>query len=326
MTRVGIMSFAHMHAHNYAACLKKIPGAELVAIWDDSPARGRAAARANGTQFFAKQGDFLLSGLDAAIICSENVKHREHVEAAARAGLWVLCEKPIATTLEDARAMIAICAKYGVGLGIAFPCRFATSLIETRDRVRRGDIGKLLAAACTNNGQNPGGWFVDPAQSGGGAVMDHTVHVADVLRWITGSEFARVHCSCAKLIHEDLETDDVGSLLLEMKNGAKISHVASWDRPESFPTWGDLTLDLTGTKGSLRVDAFHQKIDIYANSVGKGAWAGWGDDANLGLVREFIDAVRDRRAPAVTGEDGLRALEVTLAAYRSAATGKPVAL
>jgi len=326
MTRIGIMSFAHMHAHSYAACLKKIPRAELAAIWDDRPARGRAAARANNTQFFAKQGDFLFSGLDAVIVCSENNKHREHVEAAAHAGLWVLCEKPIATTLEDARAMLAACAKASVGLGIAFPCRFATPLVETRDRLRRGEIGKLLAAACTNNGQFPGDWFADPGQSGGGAVMDHTVHVADVLRWITGSEFTRVHCACANLIHEGLNTDDVGSLLLEMKNGAKISHVASWNRPESFPTWGDLTLDLTGTKGSLRVDAFRQKIDVYADAVGKGAWAGWGDDANLALLRDFVQALRDRRPPAVTGEDGLRALEVTLAAYRSAQSGKPVAV
>jgi len=326
MIRIGIMSFAHMHAHSYAACLAKIPGAELAAIWDDHPARGRAAARAAGVPFKAKQGDFLLGGLDAVIICSENIQHREHVLAAARAGLWVLCEKPIATTLPDARAMVAACAKAGVGLGIAFPCRFATPLIDARNRVRRGEIGKLIAAACTNNGQYPGGWFADPEQSGGGAVMDHTVHVADVLRWITGSEFTRVHCACGNKIHEGLDTDDVGSLLLEMKSGAKIAHVASWDRPESFPTWGDLTLDLVGTKGSLRVDAFHQKIDVYANAVGKGSWAGWGDDANLGLVREFVGAVRERRAPSPSGEDGLRALEVTLAAYRSATSGRPVAL
>ncbi len=326
MIRIGIMSFAHLHAHSYAACLKKIPGAELAGIWDDRPARGRAAARASGVRFFAQQGDLLLGGLDAVIVCSENIKHREHVEAAARAGLWVLCEKPIATTIVDARAMIAVCAKARVGLGIAFPCRFATPLVEIRTRVRGGEIGALVAAACTNNGQYPGGWFADPAQSGGGAVMDHTVHVADVLRWITGSEFTRVHCSCANLIHEGLQTDDVGSLLLEMTNGAKISHVASWNRPESFPTWGDLTLDLAGTKGSLRVDAFRQKIDVYADSVGKGAWVGWGDDANLGLVRDFVCAVRDRRSPAVTGEDGLRALEVTLAAYRSAQSGKAIAI
>ncbi len=326
MIRIGIMSFAHVHAQSYAACLDKIPDAQLAAIWDDKPARGRRAARENGVPFFKKLDEFLASGLQGVIVCSENAAHRAHVEAAARAGLGVLCEKPIATTLTDARAMIAACAQAKVPLGIAFPCRFATPLLETRERLRRGEIGKLLAAACTNNGQYPGGWFADPAQSGGGAVMDHTVHVADALRWITGSEFARVYCACGNKIHEGLGTDDVGSLQLEMKNGALITHVASWDRPESFPTWGDLTLDLTGSKGSLRVDAFRQKIDVYSDALGKGAWAGWGDDANLALVRDFVASIRKGRAPAATGNDGLRALEVTLAAYRSAQSGKPVAL
>lgn len=325
--RIGIVSFAHMHAHSYAACLKRLPGAELAAIWDDNGRRGRAAAKANGVAFSPRLDDMLLgTGLNAVIICSENARHREHVEAAARAGLWSLCEKPIATTLDDARAMIGACKKAGVGLGIAFPCRFATPLAETRERIRRGDIGKLVAATCTNNGQYPGGWFADPAQSGGGAVMDHTVHVADVMRWITGSEFTRVHCACGNLIHEGIETDDVGSLLLQMENGAQVSHVASWDRPESFPTWGDLTLDLMGTKGSLRVDAFCQKIDVYADAVGKGSWMGFGDDANFALVTDFVDAVRRGRAPRATGEDGLRALEVTLAAYRSARSGKAISI
>jgi predicted dehydrogenase len=326
MIRIGIMSFAHMHAHSYAACLAKIPDTKLAAIWDDKPARGRRAARENGVPFIKRLDEFLASGLEGVIVCSENAAHRPHAEAAARAGLWTLCEKPIATTLSDARAMIAACARAHAGLGIAFPCRFATPLIQTRNRVRRGEIGRLLAAACTNNGQFPGGWFADPALSGGGAVMDHTVHVADALRWITGSEFTRVYCACANLIHEGLTTDDVGSLQLEMTNGTLVTHVASWDRPESFPTWGDLTLDLTGSKGSLRVDAFRQKIDVYSDTLGKGAWAGWGDDANLALLRDFAAAIRERRDPAATGTDGLRALEVTLAAYRSAQTGKPVAL
>jgi predicted dehydrogenase len=326
MIRIGIMSFAHMHAHSYAACLAKIPDAKLAAIWDDKPARGRRAARENGVPFVKTLDEFLGSGLEGVIVCSENATHRPHVEAAARAGLWILCEKPIATTASDARAMISACARARVGFGIAFPCRFATPLLHTRDRVRAGEIGRLLAAACTNNGQFPGGWFGDPGQSGGGAVMDHTVHVADALRWITGSEFTRVYCACANLIHDGMGTDDIGSLQLEMKNGALVTHVASWDRPESFPTWGDLTLDLTGTKGSLRVDAFRQKIDVYSDALGKGAWAGWGDDANLGLVRDFVAAIGEGRDPAATGTDGLRALEVTLAAYRSAQSGKPVAI
>ncbi len=324
MIRVGIMSFAHMHAHAYAAALTRIDSAELAGIWDDDARRGRAAAKLYGTTFTASRDKFLANDLDSVIVCSENVKHRPMVEAAARAGLWVLCEKPLATTIADARAMVAACRRAKVGLGTAFPCRFATPLVETRERFRRGEIGPLLAAACTNNGQFPGGWFADPKLSGGGAVMDHTVHVADALRWITGREFTRVYCALGNKLRPGIRTDDIGSLQLEMETGIRVAHVASWNRPTSFPTWGDLTLELHGARGTLSVDAFAQKVDVYRDDTGRHEWAGWGDDANFALVRDFVDAVRDRRPPAATGEDGLRAVEVTLAAYRSARSRQPV--
>jgi len=318
------MSFAHMHAHTYAACVRALPNAKLAAIWDDDAKRGRAAARNIDTKFFPDPEKFLASELDAVIVCSENVKHRPMVEAAAKAGKWVLCEKPIATTVADAKAMIRACEKADVGLGIAFPCRYVTPIIEARNSLKIGDIGRLHAAACTNNGSFPGGWFADPKLSGGGAVMDHTVHVVDALRWMTGKEFTKVHCDCGAVLHKGLKTDDIGSLHLEMENGVIVSHVASWNRAESFPTWGDVTFELVGSKGVLSVDGFNQKIDVYSDKVRKAEWAFWGDDANLALVKDFVEAVDAQRTPSVTGEDGLRALEVTLAAYRSAKLGKMV--
>ena len=324
MTRIGILSFAHMHAHSYATCLNALPEVELAGIWDADRKRGRAAAKTYGTVFVDTLDRFLQLDLDGVIVCSENIHHKDHVIAAAQAGKWILCEKPLATTVTDAKAMIKACAKAGVGLGTAFPCRYVTTLQDVKTRVNNGDLGSLLAAACTNNGSFPGGWFADPAQSGGGAVMDHTVHVVDALRWITGKEFTRVYCVAAQNFQDDITTDDVGSLHLEMEGGLKVSHVASWNRPASFPTWGDVTMDLAGTKGSLYVDAFHQKVDVYSDAARSAEWAGWGDNADMGLVRDFVNAVSNRRAPSITGEDGLRAVEVTVASYRSAKSGKMV--
>ena len=326
MAKIGIMSFAHMHAHAYAGCVRALPNAELVAVWDDDAKRGRAAAREFGAKFIADSDKFLSSGIDAVIVCSENAKHRPMVEAAAKAGKWVLCEKPLATTAADAKAMIRACREAGVGLGTAFPCRYVPPVIEARNRLRKGEIGRLHAAACTNNGSFPGGWFADPKLSGGGAVMDHTVHVVDALRWMTGKEFTKVYCDCGTVLHKGLNTDDVGSLHLEMEDGVIVSQVASWNRAESFPTWGDVTFELIGSRGVLSVDGFNQKIDVYSDRVQKAEWAFWGDDANLALVKDFVEAVDAQRPPSVTGEDGLRALEVTLAAYRSAKSGKMVAI
>ena len=111
--RIGILSFAHMHAYSYAACLNGLEGVTFSAAWDDDPKRGRAAAKQFDTKFTLDQTDFLESGLDGVIVCSENIHHRKHVEAAARAGVWVLCEKPLATTVRDAEAMIRACESGG---------------------------------------------------------------------------------------------------------------------------------------------------------------------------------------------------------------------
>lgn len=326
MPNIGILSFAHMHAHSYAACLNELPEAHFSAIWDENVKRGKDAAKQYGTRYIKSLDAFLQSGLDGVIVCSENIHHRCHVEEAAQAGLWILCEKPLATTNSDAKAMIAACKKAGVGLGTAFPCRFVATLKEIKERVHNGELGTLLAAACTNNGAFPGGWFAEKKMSGGGAVMDHTVHVADALRWITGQEFTKVYCDCGNTIRPGMRMEDVASLHLEMGSGLKVSHVASWNRAAAFPTWGDVTMEVIGTKGSITVDAFNQKVDVYSNAAGKTEWAYWGDNADLGLVADFLDAISQQRSPAVSGEDGLRAVEVTTAAYRSAKDGKKITI
>lgn len=326
MARIGVMSFAHMHAYSYAACLNALSEAELAAVWDDDSKRGRDAAKRFGAPFIEDQSSFLRGPLDGVIVCSENVKHRPMVEAAAKAGKWVLCEKPLATTVADAKAMIAACRKAGIGLGTAFPCRYIPSIIEVRERVARGDLGALYAASCTNNGSYPGGWFADPKLSGGGATMDHTVHIADALRWITGREFTKVFCAMGNVIRPGLGTDDVGSVHLEMEGGLIVSHVASWNRPKSFPTWGDVTIELIGEKGVLAVDGLNQKLDVYSDKTMRAEWVYWGDNPDLGLVRDFVAAVDERREPSVTGRDGLRAVEVTVAAYESARTGRVIEL
>lgn len=325
MTKIGIMSFAHMHANSYAAALCELPNAELAAVWDDDPKRGRAMAKQFGAKFIADQDRFLASGLDGVIITSENAKHRAMVEAAAAAGLWILCEKPLAPAVADAKAMIQACKTAKVGLGTAFPCRYVPALMAARGQIQSGAFGEIYAVCCTNHGQNPGGWFADPKQSGGGATMDHTVHVADLLRWILGKEHTKVFCELGNVLHgKTLKTDDLGSVHMEMTGGVQVSHLASWSRAKSFPTWGDVTLEFIGEKGVLNVDAFAQKVDVYSDDTMRHLYAPWGDNPDLGLVADFVSAVEERRDPSVTGVDGLRATEVTVAAYKAMKAGRMV--
>jgi len=324
MAKIGIMSFAHMHAYSYAACVNALEEAELAAVWDDVQKRGRAAAGQFGTKFIKDLDAFLATDIEGVIITSENVKHRAMVEQSAKAGKWILCEKPLAPNVTDAKAIVNACKKAKVGLGTAFPCRYSPPLKAVKNQIASGRFGHLHAAACTNNGQFPGGWFAKEELAGGGATMDHTVHVADLLRWITGREFTKVYCENGTLLHKNINTDDIGSLHLEMEGGMVVSHIASWSRSDSFPTWGDVTLEIIGQKGVISVDAFDQKINVYNDDVMRAEWVNWGDNPDLALVKDFVAAVDERRAPPITGIDGLRAVEVTVAAYKSAKTGRMV--
>ncbi|HEY0605609.1 MAG TPA: Gfo/Idh/MocA family oxidoreductase [Herpetosiphonaceae bacterium] len=323
--RVGIVSFAHVHAPAYTSALHQIPGAVFSGIWDDRPERGQQAAEHYETTFFADR-EQLLASVDTVIIASENRHHREHVLAAAAAGVPVLCEKPLATTLADAQAMIQACESARVALGTAFPVRYSAAVQSLRAAVQGGLLGETLMIRATNRGTYPGGWFGDPALAGGGALMDHTVHVADLLRWIWQCEFTQVYAEAATRHHE-IAVDDCGLLLITLDGDLIASLDPSWSRPvNAFPTWGDVTMEVTGTGGAANLDVFAQNVEFFGNARGRTEWRGWGDNLDRLLLEDWLRSIRENAPPPISGWDGLRAAELALAAYRSAATHLPVAL
>ncbi|MCX8064794.1 MAG: Gfo/Idh/MocA family oxidoreductase [Candidatus Hydrogenedentes bacterium] len=325
MIRIGIMSFAHLHAYSYAHCVNSLPGVELTAIWDDDKNRGKEASEKYNTRFVENLDDFLGLPIDGVIITSENANHKRMVEECASAKKWILCEKPLATTIEDSISMVNTCRREKVGLGIAFPCRFIPAIERARDYIGSGKLGTILAISCTNNGTYPGGWFSEVSLSGGGATMDHTVHVVDVLRWMLNKEFEWVYCDLGNQMHKGVfDTDDIGVLQLEMEDEIQVSHIASWSRPKSFPTWGDVTMEIVGTKGVLYVDAFNQKLNVYSDAVMKAEWAFWGENPDLALIEDFVHSIEEKRDPLSTGVDGVRSVEVTVYAYESAKAQKKV--
>src|SRR3954470_18977537 len=102
MVSIGMMSFAHMHPAVYPAALRQIPNARIVGIADDNADRARKMGERLETRAFGDYSELLRSDIDAVIVCAENARHRELTEMAAKAGKAVLCEKPLATTVEDA--------------------------------------------------------------------------------------------------------------------------------------------------------------------------------------------------------------------------------
>ena len=326
--KIGILSQQHMHAHSYAQALSADPRVHLAGIWDEDPAAAAALAATYMTRSFSSLDDLLGEQLDGAIIASENIFHRALTERAAKAGVAaVLCEKPLATNLDDANAMIAACDASGARLATAFPCRFSPVFQRLKAAVDSGKLGKVLAVRATNHGKCPFGWFVEKGKSGGGAIIDHTVHVADLNRVLLGSEAVEVYAETGNRMFGQ-EWEDSGFLTITYADGVFSTLDSSWSRPaKSFPTWGDVTMEIVGTEGVASMDMFRQGSVYYSERDGGAHMLGWGSNTDAGMIDEFLTLCAGGSPDKIAdGRDGLKALEVALAAYESARTGRPVDL
>jgi predicted dehydrogenase len=321
---VAVCSTAHSHAESYAGVLASMESATLAGVCDDDADRGRAFAERHGIDYDSPEA--VLADADAAVVCAENAAHREWVETAAGHGVDVLCEKPLATTAADAEAAVAACEDAGVSLGVAMPMRFSEPVRRAKAALDAGELGDLMAIVGTNVLQRMAAdtWFVDPGRSGGGAVMDHSVHVVDLVRWLTGEEVVEVYAESGTRFG-DYEVEDVDVLSMELADGTPVTHDGSWRQPEHWEFWGDVTLRLIGTGEVFEVDCFAQTLTETRDGDDPGVDAVyWGSDPDAGLVADFVESVAEDRPPAVAGAEGLREVRVVEAAYESIETGDPV--
>jgi predicted dehydrogenase len=325
---IGLVSAAHVHADTYAEILRSMPDVELIGLADPDAQRGRDFASLHSIPFLGDLPDLLALHPAAVVVTSENSKHRGDVEAAAASGAHVLCEKPLATTVADAHAIIDSCARAGVRLMTAFPMRFSPTVGKMAAAVAANDIGRVRAVSAVNQGQIPTrhrAWFGDRELAGGGAVADHTVHVLDLLRWLLHAEPIEVWATANRILHADRTQVETGAVVAVTFDDGTIATIdCSWSRPDSYPTWGGLGMEIVGERGVLDVDAFRQRFTVFDAREPGASWTYWGSDADRAMIRAFLDAVRDGSEPPVTGLDGLRAVEVVQAAYRSLELGQPV--
>ncbi len=320
--RIGFLSTAHMHAWGYAAGIQAHPEAEIAGIWDEDAERAKAFAQNFATRTFADP-ETLFESADAIIVCSENRRHPEHVEWAATAGKPILCEKPIVTNPEEWLRVKAAAAK--VPFMTAFPCRYAPAFQRLKQRLEAGEIGKAIGICATNRGRNPGGWFIEPEKSGGGAMIDHVVHVADLLWVLLGKRPESVFAVSGHNMHRQT-WEDTAMLTLEYGDGLFASLDSSWSRPKSYKTWGDVTMNVVGEWGVLELDLFNQSLDVFSDATGAHGLAGYGSDLDAALIADFVQTVQAGRPPSITADDGWQAVRVALAGYASAKSGQPVKL
>ncbi|MEA2511575.1 MAG: hypothetical protein QOJ59_1062 [Thermomicrobiales bacterium] len=321
-----MLGFAHVHAAGLARAVGQLPGAELAAIFDAEPERLNDAISLFDTKGYADVDELLrCDDINAVIVMSETLHHVSHVCEAAKAGKHVLCEKPIATTQAGALTMIEACQRFGVKFQTIFPMRFNRAALTFRQMIRDGAVGTPIAVKATNPGKKPLGWFGNQLLAGGGAVMDHTVHVADLLRWVFDQEITEVYAEVDTRIHPSAAVDDTALMMLKMSDGLTASLDASWSRPKAWPTWGGLTVQVIGDSGVLAMDAFGGHVHLIEDQGPSHEYLSLNDDANVALLQSFIDAIMNDSEPKITGEDGLRAMEVALCAYESARRHEPVA-
>lgn len=320
--RVGILSTAHVHTGAYAAALVANPDAVFVGVADEDESRGRKFAQQYGVDWYPMLN--LLDRVDGVIVCAPNANHADRIEAAAEAGVDVLCEKPLEVNTSAAERAVTVCESAGVNLGMAMPLRFAEPVRRAERALAEDTIGEIHAISATNRGRLPSGWFLDPEQSGGGAVTDHTPHIVDLVHHLTDERVREIYAESGTRMH-DVEVEDINLLSMELGDGTQLTLDGSWSRPEEWPIWGDATLELIGDKGVIAVECFDQTLRY----VGSGADGRnvqtpfWGTDPDKAMIADFTTAIANNRPPATTGVEGAAVVEVIEAAYRSIEQSEP---
>ena len=304
-------------------------GGTIVSVLSTDASRGEAYAKANGiAQATTDLGTLLGSGIDAVYIATTNELHKPQTLAAAAAGKHVLCEKPLALTLADARQMVEACRAAGVVMGTNHHLRNAGTHRAMREAIRAGRIGKPLFAKVAHAVYLPEhlqGWRLTNPDAGGGVVLDITVHDADTLRFVLDDEPVAVRAMTQRAGMASDALEDGAMTLARFKSGLLAQMHDAFTTP--FARTG---FEVHGTQGSLyATDCMTQRpIGEVVLRTGAGEETLPIDHDNLYLrsVRAFEAAIRGEGQPSATGEDGVRSMALAIAALESARTGREVAV
>jgi predicted dehydrogenase len=318
------------HAQSYVGALGRSSIGRLVGVYDESPGLGGPLAE-QADAVFESDPERLLTRCrpTAAVVCSSTDRHRRLVELASSMGVHVLCEKPLGPNVEDAEAMVAACRRDGVQLHTAFVSRFYPVLQQLRDLIVRGELGHVRGMVGGNRGVPPlppryPAWITQASAAGGGALIDHSVHVVDAMRFVSGLEATEVLAETGSLFWGiDVEDSALVSVVFE---GGVAAHVdPSWSVTSANPWQYDFYLRLLGSEGSVSIATTRESIEV-SGALGERTYASvsFEPDVDQAMVEAFLQSVLQGRVldPCATGEDGLRAVEVACAAYASVGTGE----
>ncbi len=310
----------------HALAWAQVPDAQLVSVCDVVGERAEAlaadlsAATRRVTACSRYEEVFSLGEVDAVSICLPHHLHAPATVAAARAGKHVLCEKPIATSLEEADMMIGAARDAGVTLMVAENVRFDPTYMRVRELVVDGKIGEPFLLRLFRDHEmhdylRERPWFLSAAQSGGGIWLSGGIHDVETLRMLAGDVESVVAIKARKALPE-MESEDTAAAILVFRSGA-LGVVT-----ESFSTITApshrLPLVVNGPRGTIQAHSRSGVVELYEGRGSKPSrMIVETKNTFLEEIKHFVDCVKTGREPLTSGESQKEALRVVLAGFRS---------
>lgn len=330
--------------HIKAAMAAAGRGLEISAICDLLPEKAEALAARFELGSVPRYTDYkkMLAEVSPELVAvaTESGSHAAVALDCIAAGCNVIIEKPIALSLSDARRVIAAADAAGVLVCTNHQNRFNRSVVAAREALDSGRMGRLMHGSVHviwgrdrdyyASGDWRGTWRAD-----GGALMNQCIHGIDLLCWFMGGRPAEVTAMTARTAHDYIEAEDVGMALLRFPNGALgmvegTVNTYHADMEETLFLFGSEGTVKLGGKAANKVDFWHIAGDsrdaAAVNDESEAALPGVYGRGHVPLYADVVDAIMTHRPPRVTALDGMGALEVVLAIYKSAAEGRTVRL
>lgn len=341
--RIGLIGCGKI-GKTHAAALASLEEAEFVACCDADEGRARAMAAQYGVpQVFSDFEALFRSGaVEAVCVCTPHPNHSAVVIAAAAAGVHALCEKPLTIDLDEANRMVEAADKAGIKFGGIFQRRFWPAAQRIRAAIDAGKLGTVTLGECAVRIWRPESYFAQDtwrgqwATEGGGVLMNQAVHAIDLLQWYVGpirEVFGRYN-TFMHGAYIDVEDTAVATLVGTSGTLATIQAASTYN-----PTFG-FRVAIHGTSSATasvweRPEGVEGVNDVWTIPGEEAQQHDWQTSAVPGpgfpsfhilQIRDFVQAVRDDRPPAVTGAEAKKALEIILAIYESSRTGRVVTL
>jgi inositol 2-dehydrogenase len=320
---VGVLGVGEMGRRHAENLRRLVPQAKLVAVADVALDRAQRVADELEIEKSYSSLDAMLEckDIDAVVIATPDKFHPAAVKLAAAAGKDILCEKPIALSIAEAQELLNAVSKAGVRLQVGFMRRYDPAYTAAMNRIEAGEIGTpVIFKSIGRDKDGPPLAYYEP-NINGMLFYTNTIHDFDLARWLVRDEVSEVHAYTTTAIRPEVAKfgDVVASVINVKFSAGAIGNLESYAQA----VYGyDVRTEIIGSKGSILVGSLQQTPITFLSAEGNTRptvhhFLSVFADAYLAEIRDFVDCMLSEREPRVTGEDGIKALAIAVAAEKS---------